>query len=78
MKVPILKINRFDFGEMMMENNDLKNTEELIVVEAVENTENIAEERDVRIPVKHPDNPGVSSFLKALNFICNRFTNIIK
>lgn len=66
MKVPILKINRFDFGEMIMKNNDLKNKEELIVVETVENTENIAEERDVRIPVKHPDNPGVSSFLKAL------------
>ena len=32
---------------MMMENNDLKNTEELIVVEAVENTENIVEAQPV-------------------------------
>ncbi len=53
-----------------MENNDDKKMElssdELVVVESVENSEEIAEEADVQIPVKHPDNPKVGSFIKAL------------
>lgn len=47
-------------------NKKIDAPDDLVAVETVENSENIAEEVDVEIPVKHPDNPQVGSFLKAL------------